>query len=295
MNRSKIVTINRLIFSIFLLISTSIAEAQNSVPFQLTTEGHIIVKAKVNGVVGNFVFDTGAGLTLITKGFAYKIEKLHKEQAGYTSFRGTGEQLNVDLYDAETLAIGALIEHHPILTVFDIDLDSFDGLISLKSFKDQPFTIDYINKKIIFETNKSIAEIYHSGKTIHLQLEQSRDKTLDAFAYFVVNDKLTLQFLIDSGSGSNAFRISSRYIPVLNIDTSKAIRIEHTSESDPNIKSMVYKTKIRSIKAKDSSDIHCDNINASIIDGLIYDGIVSLNWIGDKVTFDLNNSKMIVR
>jgi len=289
MTISKIV-INRLILSVFFLISTSIAEAQTSVPFQLTTEGHIIVKAKINGVEGSFVFDTGAGLTLITKHFADKIEKLHKEEAGYTSFRGTGEQLSVDLYDAQTLAIGAFIEHHPILTVFDIDLDSFDGLISLKSFKDQPFTIDYVNRKIIFETNKSIPEIYRSGKAIHLQLEQSRDKTLDAFAYFVVNDKLTLQFLIDSGSGSNAFRINSRYIATLDIDTSKAIKIEHASESNPKIKSIIYKVRIRSIKTKESAAIHCDNINASIIDGLIYDGIVSLNWIGDKVTFDLKKT-----
>lgn len=59
-----------------------------------------MVKAKINGVEGNFIFDTGAGLTLITKAFSDKIGKLHKQDGSFTGFRATGEKLTADLYDA---------------------------------------------------------------------------------------------------------------------------------------------------------------------------------------------------
>jgi hypothetical protein len=263
-------------------------------PFELTPQGHIMVKAKVNGVEGNFIFDTGAGLTLITRTFSEKVGKLHKQDGSYTAFRATGEQLTADLYDAETVAIGDFVEHNPVLTVFDVNLGPIDGLISLMSFKEQPFTIDYTNKKIVFETDKSMSAVRKSGHQISLQLEDSRDKALTIFAYFVVNDKLTLQFSIDSGAGNNVYRINSSHIADLSIDTANASKITIPSEFNPKVKTRIYQADVKSIAVKGSPAIRCRDVKASFIDGLIYDGIVSLNWIGKQVTFDLKRREMIV-
>lgn len=279
---------------IFILLITSTSRAQSFVPFELTSQGHILVKAKVNGIEGNFIFDTGAGLTLITKTFSDKVGKLHKQDGNYTAFRATGEKLTADLYDAQTVALGSIIEHYPVLTIFDVNLGPIDGLISLMSFKEQPFTIDYTNKKIIFETDKSMSAIRKSGHQIPLQLEESRDKALTIFAYFMVNDKLTLQFSIDSGAGNNVYRLNSRYISALNIDTANASKIAVPSEFNPKVKTIIYQANIKSITAKASPAIQCRDVKASFIDGLIYDGILSLNWIGKQVTFDLKNRKLIV-
>lgn len=60
------------------------------------------------------------------------------------------------------------------------------------SFKEQPFTIDFDKKLIYLENKKSLAKRKKNGQVIPLQLEASRDKALDMFAYFVVNDTLTL-------------------------------------------------------------------------------------------------------
>ena len=281
--------------SLFLcLVITSSSHAQSFIPFELTDQGHMMIKAKVNGVEGNFIFDTGAGLTLITKTFSEKIGQLPKQDGSFTAFRATGEQLTADLYDAQTLALGNFVEHNPVVTIFDINLGPIDGLISLMSFKDRPFTIDYTNKKIVFETKKSMLSIRKSGHPIPLQLAESRDKALTIFTYFVVNDKLTLQFSIDSGAGSNSFRINSKYTPALGIDTAKASKIVIPSEFNPEMKSIIYQTNIKSITAKASSAVQCRDVKASFIDGLIYDGIVSLNWIGNKITFDLKKREMIV-
>ncbi|MDN3550114.1 retropepsin-like aspartic protease [Mucilaginibacter aquaedulcis] len=276
------------------MLITGVSHAQSSIPFELTPQGHIVVKAKINGIEGNFIFDTGAGLTLITKTFSDKIGKLHKQDGSYTAFRATGEKLTADLYDAQTVTLGTFVEHNPVLTIFDANLGPIDGLISLMSFKEQPLTIDYINKKIIFETDKSLFGIRKSGHQIPLQLEESRDKALTIFTYFTVNNKLTLQFCIDCGAGANVYRINSRYIPALGIDTANASKITIPSEFDPKVKTIIYNANIKSITAKASPDIQCQDVKASFINGLIYDGIVSLNWIGKRVTFDLKKHEMIV-
>lgn len=272
----------------------SISHAQTSTPFELTSEGHIMVKAKINGVEGNFIFDTGAGLTLITKAFSDKIGKLHKQDGSFTGFRATGEKLIADLYDAQTVALGSFVEKNPVLTIFDVNLGPIDGLISLMSFKEQPFTIDYTKKEIIFETDKSMLAIRKSGRQIPLQLEESRDKALTIFAYFIVNDSLTLQFSIDSGAGSNVYRMNSKFISPLHIDTANAGKVLITSEFNPDVKTIIYRADVKSIAAKASSTISCRDVKASFIDGLIYDGILSLNWIGKQITFDLKRREMIV-
>ncbi|MDN5286024.1 MAG: Aspartyl protease [Mucilaginibacter sp.] len=285
---------------LFLLILTitSTGYAQSSIPFELTSRDHIIVKAKINGVEGNFIFDTGAGLTLITKTFADKIGKLHKQDGSYTAFRATGEKLTADLYDAQTVTLGNFVEHNPVLTIFDVDfgpLGPIDGLISLMSFREQPFTIDYTNKRLIFETDKSMSAIRKTGHNIPLQLEDSRDKALTIAAYFIVNNKLTLQFLIDSGAGSNVYRINSKYISALGIDTASATKIAIPSEFDPKLKTTIYQANVKSITTKASPAVQCQDVKASFISGLIYDGIVCLNWIGKQVTFDLKKREMIVQ
>lgn len=280
----------------FLLIPATISTsyAQSSIPFELTPQGHILVKAKINGVEGNFIFDTGAGLTLVTKTFADKIGKLHKQDGSYTAFRATGEKLTAELYDAQTVALGNFTEHNPVLTIFDVNLGPIDGLISLMSFKEQPFTIDYTNKKIIFETGKSMSAIRKAGHKIQLQLDESRGKALTVFTYFIVNDKLTLQFCFDSGAGNNVYRINARYIPALGIDTASAAKIAIPSEFNPKLKTIIYQANVKSITAKASAAVQCRDVKASFIDGLIYDGIICLNWVGKQVTFDLKNREMIV-
>ena len=293
--RSTIYFYSRLFFlSVSILLITSISHAQSSMPFELTSEGHIMVKAKINGVEGNFIFDTGAGLTLITKAFSDKIGKLHKQDGSFTGFRATGEKLTADLYDAQAVVLGSFVEKNPVLTVFDVNLGPIDGLISLMSFKEQPFTIDYTKKEIIFETDKSMSAIRKAGHQIPIQLEESRDKAVTIFAYFVVNNSLTLQFSIDSGAGNNVYRMNSRFISQLHIDTANASKVVIPSEFNPDLKTIIYRADVKSIAAKASSTISCRDVKASFIDGLIYDGIVSLNWIGKQVTLDLKRREMIV-
>ena len=79
---------NRL--SILLLFISLTTFAQTEIPFTLTDGGHTLVKAKINGIEGMFIFDTGAGLNMVTKKFADKVGTLQKTDEFYVGHRATG-------------------------------------------------------------------------------------------------------------------------------------------------------------------------------------------------------------
>lgn len=40
--------------------------------------------------------------------------------------------------------------------------------------------------------------------------------------------------------------------------------------------------------------VSVEDFKATFIDGLIYEGIKSINWLGDKITIDVPNKRLIV-
>lgn len=213
-------------------------------------------------------------------------------------FSRYGERIDAELFTATNLSIGNFTEQKPMLTIIDADFGTIDGLISLMSFKNTPFTLDLEHQQLIIETTKSLAARKKSAKTINLQLHADRDKSLDVFAYVKLADTLTLQFMLDSGAGKDVFRIHSKYMPALNINASDTVAVRtiyHKSEIKPNIQSAVYITKVRELHFADAVPVSANNFKGRFEDGLIYDGIVSVNWIGKQLTFDLERKKLYVQ
>ncbi|MBC3539646.1 aspartyl protease family protein [Rufibacter sediminis] len=282
---------------VFLLTLASPLLAQTVIPLEIAPQGHILVKAKINGVEGNFILDTGGGLLVLTKSFASKVTGLRQQDGGFTGFRATGERLDVDLFTAAEFAMADYRQKDVTLSVLDANLGGIDGLISLPSFRNQPFTLDLENKKLYLETRQSLGKRKKAGKTIPLQLEDSRGQSLGMFAYFVVNGKRTLLLSIDSGAGNNVFRLNVSQMAPLGIDaadTTRVTKIEKASELNLDFKSLIYKAQLPLLAAKDAPSVKVDNFTAQFVEGLIYDGIMSLNWMGKRITIDISHSEMIV-
>jgi len=271
--------------------------AQTIIPIQISKQGHLFVKVKVNGTEGNFIFDTGGGLTVLTKKFADKVKGISKQDGGFTGHRANGERLDLDLYTAKELSVGSFIEQQPTVSILDADFGEIDGLISLMTFKNQPFTIDLEHQQLILETIKSMSIRKQSAKTIALQLHADRDKSLDVFAYIKL-DTLTLQFMLDSGAGNDVFRIHSKYMAALGIDkndTTSVQTVYHKSETNANLQSAIYKAILRELHFKDAPSVSKTKFTGRFEDGLIYDGIMSINWIGKQLSFDLAKKKLFVK
>lgn len=276
-----------------LLFLSITAFSQIKIPFTLTDGGHTLVKAKVNGVEGMFIFDTGAGLNMVTKKFADKVATLQKTDEFYTGHRATGEAIEADLWLTRSIEMAGFTLNDQLTSVIDIDFP-IDGLISLLPFKDRAITIDYKNKELVIETKKSLEGLTKTGKTVPIQISDDHGKTLGIYTYVTLGNKLNLQVSLDSGAGFNVFRFSSRYMDDLGIDPETTQKQYRKSDFKPESGNNYYTTTVNKMTVKGNNSIKKENFRVTFIEGLIYQGIMCINWLGDKITIDMANERIIV-
>lgn len=271
---------------------------KNEIPFELLPSGHLLVKTRVDGVTGSFIFDTGAGITLFTKDFFHKLTHTAKEDGGYTGFRATGERMDIQLFKVREFEFGSFKKAVEEVSWLDVNLGGIDGIISLKLLETQPFTIDFKRKVIVLETQQSLTTIRKTATSLPVQSEQSRNKSLTLFSYFKINDTLTLQLSLDSGAGKDIYRLNSRYMTALGVnekDTAQVKKIEKHSEFNNQHVSAIYTTRLPKIAAANSAAIQVTAIPVQFVEGLIYDGIMWINWLGSRISFDLDHQVLLVQ
>ncbi|WP_306354282.1 retropepsin-like aspartic protease [Flavobacterium sp. '19STA2R22 D10 B1'] len=285
-----------ILFTLFLSFYT--VQAQEAIPFTMTPSGHIVVKVSINDVDGKFIFDTGAGLNLVTKTFYDKLKNVTTEGLFYTAFRATGDRLDVQLYKAQHLKIGKFRYEAPTLTYLDLNWGDLDGIISLKNFENAIVTIDYAKSVLIIEETKQLAKIKKSAKTIvPIQVEDSRNISIDIACFVKLNDTHRGQFILDSGAGKNIFRINSRYLSPLNIDVSDTLKVQKkTFKSDfkANHENNIYTTTVAKLALDSNASIAVEQQKVQFVDGLIYDGIMPIDWFGKKITISIPTKEIVI-
>ena len=289
-----------ILFTTLLILFTTLNVAQEKsikiieIPFTQTANGHIIIPAKINGIEGSFIFDTGAGINLLTKKFADKVTDLEKTHHFYTGHRATGEELQSDLWNSKYLEIGDFKASKEKFAVYDIDFP-LDGLISLTSFKDKAITIDFENKILSVETKDSLTKlIAEMDFELPIQINNDRDIRIEIATTIKLNNTLTLNVNLDSGAGFNVFRFSSRFMEHLGVDKQNIKSEFKPSMFKPEVGNQYYYTTLS--KMTDiNNNVSVNDFQVTFIDGLIYEGIMGINWMGKKITMDIPNKRLIVK
>lgn len=115
----------------------------------------------VGGVTHPFTFDTGGGETVITPELASGIGCKPYDRA--IGFRMSGEQVAFEYCDDVLLRLGDVPIAHDRVGVFDLKSSlprgapPADGIVSLRSFRSQPVTIDLASGRVTMETASSLA------------------------------------------------------------------------------------------------------------------------------------------
>ena len=290
---TKIITSIILLFTA-LTFSQSKTSEQINIPFTQTPNGHIIIPATINGVEGNFVFDTGAGINLLTKDFADKVNDLEKTSHFYTGHRATGEEIKSDLWNSKVLEIDDFSITNETFAVYDLEFP-LDGLISLTPFKEKQITIDFKNKVLSIESENSLDQlIKNKDFEMPIQITNDRDIRIGISTAVKLNDKLSLNVGLDSGAGFDVFRFNSRYMETLDIDSTQIESEVRPSSFKPEEVNRYYYTELEKLADSDENTI-VKNFKATFIEGLIYEGIMGINWIGEIITIDIPNKKLIVQ
>jgi hypothetical protein len=251
-----------------------------------------MVKAKINGVEGNFIFDTGAGLHVLSKKFFAKVAHQVRDSSFYTGFRHTGERMSGMTYLLNTADLGDLHQQDPWVAVYaPFDEMGFDGLISCKLIEHQAVTFDLENKQMQLANSQTPKKL--NTKTIPLLLHEDRERLLDIFITIQVDRKHKAIMEFDTGSGYSPFLLHTRFMQYAGIDTT-SLEIRNNSTGYGTMeKSYFDKTK--------KLHTHIPNVTAggfpNIVykPGLIYDGLAGhLLLESPRWTIDIPNRKLYV-
>lgn len=277
---------------LFIFLATGFtSEAQStkdSIPFTLTESGHILIKAKVEGIEGNFIFDTGAGHNLLFKSFAKKIGP--KETYNFfVGHRSTGEAITLPIYTSTDLTIGGQNYQNQIYSTIDLDFGNIDGLISLQPFKNTPVTIDYENKILAI----GVLSEAEKKRFIDIQVADYAGKALDIFTNIQLNDTITIQVLLDGGAGNNSFWINSKFLETLRLDKTKFEVKSKASEFDPSKSNLFYIGTVESIKTENNL-AKVKDPKTFFVEGLIYEGKTGIEWLGKKISISLPDKKIYI-
>lgn len=277
---------------IILLIGTLFmgvhCNAQNTIPFVLSEEGHIMIKAKVDQVEGTFIFDTAAGLNLYFGEFAEKLQKKESHHF-FVGHRSTGEALKLPIYHSRVLSIGGKTFKDQIYSTFDINPEGIDGIISLQAFEQLPVIIDYSKKELSFRPlNENEKKNF-----IEIQIADYAGKALDIFTNVKINDTVTIQVLLDSGAGANSFWINGSFAKLLSVDLTGFTHTEKKSPFDADKMNNIYKGRISTISSEKNA-AHVENPQVTFVEGLIYEGKTSIEWLGKKIAISIPDHRIYI-
>ena len=276
--------IKRSVLTASVFLYSSVALAQKS-PLNILPSGHLIVQAEVEGKKGNFIFDTGGGVNLFLEKFSKNLDQ--KDSYNFlTSFRATGEEITVPMFKSKEIIFNGKKFKDTWYATHNMEIKGIDGLISLAMLYDTEFIIDYTNKEILFPKEK-----LSGNKVLDIQLSTNADKSLDITTYVLVNNTFKINVLLDSGAGNDSFWLSERLMSTLGIKKEDLQLIEKKSEFNPAVTNKFYKGNVTSVS---NSFAKVEKPNVFFVEGLIYEGKTSINWLGKKLGFNLKDKKIYI-
>ena len=223
-----------------------------------------------------FLFDSGAGETIISPELARLLNK--QVYGSVTGYRHTGEKFMYQLCDGVSIKIGGAAIPHETLGVYDLmsflpkGAPKIDGVISLKTFQGRILSIDLGANKLTLETKKSAKK-----KERHMAPVTSRFATgpdgsqLDIFTAIRREGKL-YWFLLDTGNLQPVL-VSSH------VARDWGLAVEPASTSTARMMDIAF--------GKGTDAV------AFSVDDMIYDGMLSFDFISKKVLLlDLGKKQM---
>lgn len=266
------------------------------IPLTITDNGYIFVDVVLNDTAkSRFLLDTGAGITVVSDKVFQRVKSSLAPGGHFTGFRHDGDRLDGEYHFLPSLSVGSLKHERVPMGVYPpLDTYGIDGLVSMKTFEDRPFTIDFRNKRLILETVESLKARTERSDVLPLLLNTERDLMLDIFVRICLNDSVTLEAELDTGSGYDTFLVNPYYIKRLGLDTTGArSRPYKTPISGQTLRD--YILRIPSVAFCGSSGLRVTEQNAIFRQNLIYEGLIGSGFFKDKeVTIDIPGRKLMV-
>jgi hypothetical protein len=199
--------------------------------------------------------------------------------------------MDLQLFTIPELRVGPIVRHDAVVAAWD-GLDKFhlSGMIALDFFRDQAFTLDFSAKRLVFESQASLAVRRRHGSVVKTRFDDTRGTSLDLFAPFRINGKIA-ECEVDTGSQGYVF--ATRYMDAL-VLTSKSSGVKESAHT-----TILGNTETRYSAPVDSLTLGDTQIASSahpsvLFENIIYDCNIGIDfWINKAVTFDIPHKQLI--
>ncbi len=273
------------IFLVFILTtscsSCDFSNSDEERPVEIPLTPYIGRLVTVKAAIGNdelqLLLDTGGGESVIGPHIAEKINCIPNGRK--IGFRMSGEQVVFQYCRDVPLVIGGVEFNHDEIGVWDIksvlpeNVPPVDGILSLKTFRHQPFTLDLSSKSLILETPKSLVDRVKNMNLLKSRIATGPDGSeLDVFVYGRL--KKDGWFLLDSGN-LDAIMVSKEF---LDNDSLNSNSTSDLNEAELKLAGLPF----RPVRYR-TGDI-------------IYDGALSEEFMREYIfTFDLSSNAVWAR
>jgi hypothetical protein len=267
--------------------------SQTRFPFRVSEGGLILIQVTANGVKGEFILDTGAGIHVLSNGF---LHKLSPQAAGrYTGFRNTGERIDFDVFQIASLSIGRFQQERPVVAAWEV-LDKFkiDGVLSAKFFEHHVVSLDFKKHELVFENRQTLNRRLRQGRIIPLKVVEDRDKTLGLFVDLTVGDSVRCECELDTGF-DGLLILDARFMKPLNLDENSASVKRMESKGITGLTEIRYQATVSDVSLLGAPEVKTEKPEVTFKGGLIYDGVVGTGfWLNREVTLDIPGRRLIV-
>lgn len=272
--------------------------SQDTVPMSIKNNRFLIVEGTVNGnIQARFILDTGAGLEVVSGKFFEKIKDSATPAGILSGLQSIGTRVDLELYRIPSLKIGNYVKQDLVVAPYP-DLDNYsgiDGFVSLNFFKDQPFTLDFVSRKLTLETPESLKSLAAKAESIPLYDSSYIGNRFDIFLPLLVNGKVKIMAEFDTGTGIEIM-INPHFFKALGIDP-LSDGVEKRSFQNPDGSSQPwYISRIASLSPLNSRLVEGNNLSAHFLKNFVLEGLIGWQLFKFKlVTIDIPNHRLLVR
>lgn len=259
--------------------------APTIVPLRDYKGGLKTVVVKVAGKEHLFLFDTGAGVAMITPKVATELGC--SPHGRMTGFRIAGDRVDVRRCEKVALSLQGQTFHHETVGVFDLmkllppKWPELAGVIGLKTFHEQPITLDMKRKRLVIESPSSLRTRVSAAKPIKIRpSRQLGGESLDLMVA-LQSGKGLLWTLLDSGCLVRDFILAPHAAKVLDFDVN-ARGVAHQPAKNGHPESWTLPSA--SITPVGLAPLQ----GRAVVKDIIYDGVICANVMQEwTITLDL--------
>lgn len=267
-----------------------------SIPFDYVGQSWIRVAANVGSTRTKLLFDTGGGITILSRDLCTTMKCVPDGTA--SGKRMSGQTITVPMARVPSIEIaGHRIENARVAVLDTSGLLHPDlgvtGVAGLDLFRDEPVTIDYAAQRFVAETSASLAARKAAGDAVTVRIENDGPSTVVYLPLTIDPSAPPAEMEVDTGSRD--LILDDCFMPALGIDRDdpKVKKVEGKDETE-NAYVRFFAPLPHEVHVAALSRVVVPAGTTTMFQKIIHDGLVGHAFLsGHVVTFDVPHATMI--